>query len=221
MELFCVADSTDGRRWKFGEWYDTMMACFVLLFGSKAYSFYSLRGKAIYMRKRVIDKFVKKFSGFIFAAALLLSILTGCDNSNDLIDVKENVTPSTEIVPFEGLNIDDDLVGVWQYALTHLDIFLIFNADGTGSERQGYRQVQMFSWTRGDGHLTLEGEFSGNYSYSVTDSSDGRRLYLTVLESGNTLPPFHCVYTTSYTRCCCVRIAQNYFFGMQSSGYTE
>ena len=154
------------------------------------------------MRKGVINKFLKKFVGFTLAIALLLSILTGCGNS-------------TEIVPFEGFNIDNDLVGVWQHAVTHLNIFLIFNADGTGSERQSYRQTQMFSWTREDGYLTLEGEFSGNYSYSVTDSGDGRRLYLTVLESGNVLPPFLCVYTTPYTRCCCVRIAQNYFFGMQ------
>jgi hypothetical protein len=141
--------------------------------------------------------------------ALILSLLTGCVNSNDLIDVEENAAPLTEVVPFDDFNIDDELVGVWQYDLTHLDIFLIFNADGTGAERQG--SYRAFAWTTENGYLIMDGGLDGKFLYFLTDSIDGITLTLTGVESGN-INHFYCV-ATSYGRCCCVRIARNYFFG--------
>ena len=162
------------------------------------------------MREIIVDKFVKKFLNLSFILVLFLSLLTGCDNSNDSIDVVENPAPLPEVVPFDDFDIDDELIGIWQWSLTHLDVFLIFNADGTGAERQGSDRV--FAWTTENGYIIMDGEFSGNYSYFVTDSMDGRTLHLTGVESGNTTE-FLCVYT-SYTRCCCVAAARNYFFDL-------
>ena len=161
------------------------------------------------MGEIIVDKTVKKSLRLIFMLALILSLLTGCVNSNDLIDVEENSAPLTEIVPFDDFNIDDELVGVWQYDFTHMDIFLIFNADGTAAEHQ--RSYRAFAWTTENGYLIIDGEFGGKFSYVVTDSNDGITLTLTGVESGNT-SYFYCV-ATSYGRCCCVRIAWNYFFG--------
>ena len=147
----------------------------------------------------------------LFTLALLLCLMIGCSNDNDVIDDVESSVILSEVVPFEDFNIDYELVGVWQFSLTHLDIILIFNADGTGAERQG--SSWMFAWTTENGYVIMDGEFSGKYSYYLTDSDLGRTLHLTHVEYGRP-QEFYCVYT-SYARCCCVRIARNYFFDMQ------
>jgi len=101
--------------------------------------------------------------------ALVAGLLVGCDN------------PDAEIVPFDDFNSDDELIGRWQWSTApHLNVFLIFNADGTGAERQD--SYQIFAWTTENGYLIIEGEFSGNFSYSI----DGELLLLTGIESGNT-----------------------------------
>jgi len=140
----------------------------------------------------------KKFTASFFTVALLMILLVGCD---------------AEIELFDNFVTDNELAGaVWQFELTHLDIFLIFDDDGTGAELQ--QSIRTFAWTTENGYLFLQGEFSGSYSYTIADSDNGRILTLTGLDSGNT-NRFFCV-ATSYERCCCVRIARDYFFGALS-----
>ena len=167
--------------------------------------FYTLDNGRLYLT------FYPLFSNF---ESLLSASIVYSDGSSKIVNLEY-----AKIAPFDDFNIDDELVGIWKYDFTHLDRFLIFNADGTGAERIGRGgSDRMFTWTTENGYLIMANgdvfrEFRGNYSYFITDSNYGRTLHLTVLESGNTIG-FYCVYT-SYDRCCCMRVAQNYFFGTQ------
>ena len=165
------------------------------------------------MNKTPVYRAVKKFLSLIFMLIIILSLMTGCVNSNDLVDVTENTTPLTEIEPFADFNIDDELIGIWQYELTHFDRFLIFGVDGTGAERRGHARprYRTFAWTTENGYLITDGELRGKFSYVVTDSIRGVTLTLTNVDHGSTTY-FYCVYT-SYARCCCVAIAYDIFFG--------
>jgi len=154
----------------------------------------------------------------IVATALLflfIASLIGCGTNANGTKVEHllEYESMANIELLENFVIDNELAdSVWQLELTHWNVFLIFNDDGTGAEHQ--HSIRTFAWTAENGYLFLQGEFSGSYSYTITDSDSGRMLTLTGLDSGIT-NRFFCV-ATSYERCCCVRIARDYFFGALS-----
>jgi len=85
----------------------------------------------------------------------------------------------SEIIPFDDFVIDEALIGMWQWELTHLDVFLVFYADGTGTELQSSENT--FAWTTENGYLIMEGDFNGHFTYSIADVT----LTLTNVEREN------------------------------------
>ena len=139
-----------------------------------------------------------KLLGLILVLILCLSLLTGCDNSS-------------EAVLFNGFSEDDELVGIWMYDFTHLGEVLIFNDDGTGVDYRLFTRppsYRPFVWTRENGYLVIEGGFNGKFSYTISESI----LILFWQEHDRSNMPFYCVYSAYSHRCCCMRIARNYFF---------
>ena len=83
--------------------------------------------------------------------------------------VTTETPPLSEITPFNDFVIDEALIGMWQCDLTHLDVFLVFDADGTGAELQS--SENRFAWTTENSYLIMEGDFSGYFTYSIADDT--------------------------------------------------
>ena len=107
-------------------------------------------------------------------------------NYGELVGTVEDY-PLPDVIPFADFEIDEALIGMWQWELTHLDVFLVFNANGTGAELQSSENT--FAWTTENGYLIMEGDFSGYFTYLIADDT----LALTDVESGN-VNEFYRVY---------------------------
>ncbi|MCL2213282.1 MAG: S1C family serine protease [Oscillospiraceae bacterium] len=115
----------------------------------------------------------------------ILAVALGAGNAfSNLGNVQQ---PPTQQPPTQQSNIDPRLVGTWHtnmdldlgYGLFNYDIFVTFNADGSGSERYvsgTWQETLSFSWTASGGRGTsafLEGGASNIFNWSYTIAGNG------------------------------------------------